>query len=307
MAVTENDVSTNAAAIAALINAADAIQVGDLPTKASPASDDFVHVSENTTKDDYKSPKDTFSGMNLIPAADEDNIVTFSSTGNSKDSGIPVGDIKAPPSSAKSANYPILDDDGFDTIEMTAGSSTDKTATLPLLANNIGRVLTLVKADTGTKNAILGAGASTINGYSSINLVSQNDYVKVKAFSAGWVIIGGRVTYSTGWVSNSDWTDRHLGTTAGGSVVHNMGVPFSEIDKEVNLSSDGTEANAMKTIDITSSAVADYGTQFMGQDNDNLVCQTGVAGVFYLLANGNAALLGASTAFYYNVTLRRKF
>lgn len=62
MTITANDITANAASIAALVNGATAKQVGDLPTKASPAVDDFVHLSEKTTKDDFKAEVQTVGG-----------------------------------------------------------------------------------------------------------------------------------------------------------------------------------------------------------------------------------------------------
>ncbi|KKK43799.1 hypothetical protein LCGC14_3167920, partial [marine sediment metagenome] len=47
-----------------------------------------------------------------------------------------------------STDYTILDDDGFDVIEVTTGA-VDRNITLPTLADNQGRILTIKKLDSG--------------------------------------------------------------------------------------------------------------------------------------------------------------
>lgn len=95
--------------------------------------------------------------------------------------------------SAKSADYTVTDTDGITTVLMTTSSS-NKTVTLPTLADNLNRVITLKKADTGTGQAILdGEGSETIDTATTFILADQNDFVRVQAGSDSWKIIGSGI------------------------------------------------------------------------------------------------------------------
>ena len=95
-------------------------------------------------------------------------------------------------SSAKSADYTILDDDTIGTVLMTTGSSTDKTVTLPTAADNADRVIILIKADAGTNSLIVdGEGAETINGTLVFTIFEQYTGIKIKCDGDGtqWFIL----------------------------------------------------------------------------------------------------------------------
>lgn len=96
-----------------------------------------------------------------------------------------------------SADYTVLDSDGYSIIAVSTGSS-DRTVTLPLLANNIGRVLTIVKSDSGTGVCYIdGNGSETINGSSSATFWGsfiQYDNITVQAQSGGWIVVGATDT-----------------------------------------------------------------------------------------------------------------
>jgi len=134
--------------------------------------------------------------------------------------------VPAPSSAIKtlsSAGYTVLDTDGYDTIEATTGGS-NQTVTLPTLANNLGRKITLKKIDGGAGFLYLdGAGSETIDGSTSATTYGapkQNNTVTVVAASAGWVVVSsssptpatsmtdaeatmlGRKTYSHGTTYN---------------------------------------------------------------------------------------------------------
>ena len=51
--------------------------------------------------------------------------------------------------------------------------------------------------------------------------------------------LGGLKNYDTGWVSNSDWTNQHLGDTVGGNVVHNLNAPLSNLSVKIFVSTGG--------------------------------------------------------------------
>lgn len=92
--------------------------------------------------------------------------------------------------SSKSANYTILDNDALQTILMTTGSVTDKTITLPTVAANTGRIVTIVKVDSGTKKCIIdGEGAETINGQTAQYLLSQYARITIVSNGTSWDIL----------------------------------------------------------------------------------------------------------------------
>lgn len=90
---------------------------------------------------------------------------------------------------SKSANYTIIDTDRHPIILMTT-STTDKTVTLPTLADNLGKRIRLIKMDSGVGKAILdGEGAETINGTLTWEVMEQWGYVDVIGTSTTWLVI----------------------------------------------------------------------------------------------------------------------
>lgn len=88
-------------------------------------------------------------------------------------------------------DYTILDGDGYTTILFSTGN-TDRTATLPLLANNQSRRIRIMKMDTGTgKVTIDGNGSETINGsLTLVTITTQYDEIIVQAGPTEWYIVG---------------------------------------------------------------------------------------------------------------------
>ncbi len=90
-----------------------------------------------------------------------------------------------------SANYTILDDDGFETIVVSTSSS-NRTVTLPAVANNPGRKIRIIKADSAVGNVLLdAAGSELLNGLTvpQIACGTQYDTYDVICDSAlGWII-----------------------------------------------------------------------------------------------------------------------
>lgn len=78
---------------------------------------------------------------------------------------------------------------GIDGVDMTTGSS-DKTVTLPVLADNLGRSISVSKADSASGNVIVdGNGTETINGSLTDTLGSQFVSRIYKAFPSEWRIL----------------------------------------------------------------------------------------------------------------------
>ena len=115
--------------------------------------------------------------------------------------------------------------------------------------------------------------------------------------------------YETNWVACSDWTNQHLGTTAGGNVIHNLNTPLRNLMVKVFISEDGTDDNSYELIDSayvynegTGGVYDRYGLTIFAVDDDNLVIQTGINGVSYVAnADGNFTAIGGAQ--YYRIVV----
>lgn len=137
-------------------------------------------------------------------------------------------------------------------------------------------------------------------------LETDTKYIKIGDGSTEWTSldyqpnpaeVDGKAslsTYSTGWVSNSDWTNAEL------TVTHNLTANLSDLITELFISSDGTEANAIKII-TASTGTASRGFNIYHVSTSEIKVQTGSSGIVYLNDSGSVTVLGASSAFYYKV------
>lgn len=185
---------------------------------------------------------------------------------------------------------------------VTAGSVADVTATLPDATTVSGYVFRIMKADTGSKNVVIDTDGGTINGQTSIDLVTQYDYLYVVSDGTNYIVLDFKITYSTGWVSNSDWTD----LTA--TITHNMNITMNKITTDVLLSSNGTDANTIRVIDSNYTNTTGglcLGIQINNASADTVTFQTGSFGVLIMDANGDEVLLQGSSAYYYQINLER--
>lgn len=92
-------------------------------------------------------------------------------------------------SSAKSADYAVLDTDGITNVLMTTGAS-DLTVTLPTAADNSGRVLAVTKVDSGAgKVTIDGESSETIDGDTTKVIYAQYDSLLLQCNGTGWNIL----------------------------------------------------------------------------------------------------------------------
>lgn len=88
--------------------------------------------------------------------------------------------------SNKTEDYTILDNDGVSFIRMTT-STTNRTVTLPLAANNGGRYIVVKKVDTGSGKVIIdGNGSETINQKTTVALYVQDDQVILWCNGVSW-------------------------------------------------------------------------------------------------------------------------
>jgi hypothetical protein len=93
------------------------------------------------------------------------------------------------------ANYTIADNDNIKTIYVTTSTNTI-TVTLPTAANNLDRVIEIIKIDSafdktgaGSKIIIDGESGETINGQTTIEIEVQYCGLRIKCDGTGWYII----------------------------------------------------------------------------------------------------------------------
>ena len=95
-----------------------------------------------------------------------------------------VSAIKA----VSSANYTILDADGYSTVLVTTGAS-QRTITLPAVANNAGRTITIKKVDSDAGTVLIDTpGAETIDGAAQNILNSQYAFVTLVGDGSNWYV-----------------------------------------------------------------------------------------------------------------------
>ena len=88
-----------------------------------------------------------------------------------------------------SADYTILDNDGYSIVNVTTGAS-DRTMTLPTAADNAGRYITIAKADSGAGFVIVdGEGAETINGAATNTLHVQYAFLTLLCNGTTWIVV----------------------------------------------------------------------------------------------------------------------
>lgn len=95
-------------------------------------------------------------------------------------------DVKA----VSSANYTVLDNDGFELIVVTTGAS-QRTITLPTAADNLNRRLAIKKVDTGAGSVLVdGEGAETIDAAANQVLYYINGWMFMVCDGTTWHLLG---------------------------------------------------------------------------------------------------------------------
>jgi len=96
--------------------------------------------------------------------------------------------------SSKTSSFIISDDTGEDIYycDPTTGSVT---ATLPTLADNQGRIITIYNSVGHATNIVTvdGEGTETINGVQTIELPKKDNYIRIIAISTEWKIISENI------------------------------------------------------------------------------------------------------------------
>jgi hypothetical protein len=87
-----------------------------------------------------------------------------------------------------STNYTVLDNDGYDFIDVTTGAST-RTITLPTVADNKGRILKITKVDSGAGAVTVdGEGGEVINSYGDWDITEQWGYLVIRCDGLKWIV-----------------------------------------------------------------------------------------------------------------------
>lgn len=123
--------------------------------------------------------------------------------------------------SPKSADYTVTDTDSLTVVLMTT-AGTDRTVTLPTVADNLNRAIVIKKVDSGTGRVIVdGEGSETINGLTSLTLVSQYDWVRVVSDGTSWHTMGGVIReylHNSATATNADDTSSFAYGSGGQSI-----------------------------------------------------------------------------------------
>jgi len=90
-----------------------------------------------------------------------------------------------------STNYTVLDNDFFTHFIVSCAAS-DRTITLPTVADNKGRILSFCKSDSGVGEIVIdGEGSETINGFTTVRVGLQYQEVTVISTGTEWMILSG--------------------------------------------------------------------------------------------------------------------
>lgn len=115
--------------------------------------------------------------------------------------------------SVSGANYTVLDDDGYDLIEVP-NNGTARTVTLPTAADNSGRRLVIQKTGSDSSSVTIdGEGAETVGGFASYTLYAQYDSITIQCDGTLWLVVGQvsnwvSCTITGSWVSNTTYAGR---------------------------------------------------------------------------------------------------
>lgn len=142
--------------------------------------------------------------------------------------------------SVSSADYTILDDDGFYSILVTTGAS-DRTITLPAAANNTGRQIFIKKVDSGAGDVLI---SGTIEGLTTVTISWQ--YASMTIISDG-----------TNWYfEDQNMAGEYLETTGSGT----LSTSYADLVTSQTLKSGKWEVNACLYVITTSGDNIDFYT-----------------------------------------------
>ena len=170
---------------------------------------------------------------------------------------------------ATTSSYTITDVDGISVIEVTTGAN-DVTITLPTLADNRSREITIMKLDSGIGTVIIdGEGAETINGSATLVLDTQYLSAILHAVDNDWI------------VKNTDVLPQYTGATVFTGII--------TAESGINIGNDPTG------ILTFSSDVASFAYSSTAGEDSGVVC----AGDFSARQVWNAAWNDIAEFMYY--------
>lgn len=127
----------------------------------------------------------------------------------------------------KSTSYTVLDDDGLG-IFIVQSSGGDVTITLPALAANHGRRVSVFEASTSNKAIVAGNGAETIDGLASIHLPRYGNFLTVTAESTFWRVVDEAITAQLRLNSYAGYGGTDTRIVRFTNLVENVGNMFTE-------------------------------------------------------------------------------
>ncbi len=214
----------------------------------------------------------------------------------------------------KSIAYTILDSD-INPIVFSTTAASNLTYDLPTLADNLHKIVRLMKIDAGAGTAILdGEGAETINGELTWILSKQYSYVEVIALASGWFVIDHYdAPFDSGWLLNemggsgvANWSNVHLGddpTDPTDNVTHGQNKPLSELIHKLLISTDGTDNNSfsLELMNYTSAGTnIGFGANIDQIDLNNIKIQTGKNGLTFYNDSGVITVIDIEDWYYKN-------
>lgn len=151
-------------------------------------------------------------------------------------------------------------------------------------------------------NTQMNAISSPVNGSIIFNTTDSQLYWYDGTY---WLPVGGtsaNVSYDTGWVDCSTWTNQHLGTTAGGDLVHNLNASLKDLIIKVLISTDGTDTNSFEIANISNTTTgAQNGWNAFYIDANTLRIQTGGNGLAYQPDSGAAMVAITNQSWKYRI------
>jgi hypothetical protein len=102
------------------------------------------------------------------------------------------------------------------------------------------------------------------------------------------------MTWNTGWIANSDWTNAVLTAT------HSLNTAMSNLVFQFYISIDGTDANAIRidSFSDTRSTGQFYGGSVSQVDSNSIQFQTGLNGLTFISSGGTSITLTTQSWFY---------
>jgi hypothetical protein len=111
----------------------------------------------------------------------------------------------------KTADYTVLDDDGYEQIFVNPTGKTI-TITLPTASANTGRRLIVKVTHAGGAVTVNGEGSETIDGATTFVMQSQYDFLDITCNGTTWFINSCYAKLDTGWINTADETNREMGS-----------------------------------------------------------------------------------------------